>query len=130
LRGDLSFVDKAFWDGTELHFYRCLEGLIRQAHSETGINEDDSHFLISFGEAWLSVLAKKSLHLFDVDIVGAGSIAQQNPRRIAEAYKGLERNLSGKAIKTILQIPIVNQTEGPGKQGKSGSVKKNPKTKT
>lgn len=129
LRGDLSFVDKAFWDGTELHFYRCLEGLIRQAHSETGINEDDSHFLISFGEAWLSVLAKKSLHLFDVDIVGAGSIAQQNPRRIAEAYKGLERNLSGKAIKTILQIPIANQTEGPGKQGKSGSVKKNPKTK-
>ena len=129
LRGDLSFVDKAFWDGTEPLFYRCLEGLIRQAHSETGINEDDSHFLISFGEAWLSVLAKKSLHLFDVDIVGAGSIAQQNPRRIAEAYKGLERNLSGKAIKTILQIPIANQSEGSGKQGKSHSVKKNPKSK-
>lgn len=106
LRGDLSFVDKAFWDITEPYFYQQLKSLIEQARSDKGIDMDDAGFIVGLGEAWLKVLRDKALHLFDVDIVGAGAIAQQNPRRVAEAYNSLRRNLSGKAIKEILRLPV------------------------
>jgi CRISPR system Cascade subunit CasA len=119
LRRDLSFVDKAFWDGTELRFYQQLHGLIAQARSDAGIDIDDANFIISLGEAWLKVLRDKALHLFDVDIVGAGSIGQQDPRRIAEAYNGLQRNLKGDAIKTILRLPV---SEKKNKKSKSTAV--------
>lgn len=118
LRGDLSFVDKAFWDGTELRFYQQLKGLIEQARSDAGIDMDDAGFIIGLGEAWLKVLRDKALHLFDVDIVGAGSIAQQDPRRIAEAYNNLQRNLGGNAIKTILRLPVTEKADKPAKKSK------------
>ena len=119
LRGDLSFVDKIFWDGTELRFYQQLKGLIAQARSDVGIDMDDAGFVIDLGEAWLKVLRDKALHLFDVDIVGAGSIAQQDPRRIAEAYNSLKRNLDGKAIKDILHLPMADKAGKAAKAPKS-----------
>lgn len=106
LRGDLSFVDKAFWDSTEADFYQQLNDLIKQARTETGIDMDDANFIIALGETWHKVLIKCATKLFDVDIVGAGAIGQQDPRRIAEAYNGLQRNLKGDAIKTILRLPV------------------------
>lgn len=109
--GDLSFVDKAFWDGTELRFYQQLKDLIAQARSDASIDMDDASFIISLGEAWFKVLRDKALQLFDVDIVGAGSIAQQNPRRIAEAYNNLKRNLDGKFIRTILRLQVADTAE-------------------
>ena len=118
LRGDLSFVDKAFWDSTELHFYRQLQSLIAQARSDTGIDMDDAGFLVSLGEAWLQVLRDKVLDMFDVDIVGAGAIAQQDPRRIAEAYNSLKRNMQGNAIKTILRLPVAEKGNKPAKKSK------------
>lgn len=119
LRGDLSFIDKAFWDGTELRFYQQLKGLIEQARSDDGIDLDDAGFLVGLGETWLKVLRDKTLQLFDVDIVGAGSIAQQDPRRIAEAYNSLKRNLDGKSIKTILCLPVADKTEKASKAPKT-----------
>lgn len=110
LRGDLSFVDKAFLDGTEFRFYQQLQGLIEQARSDAGIDMDDAGFLIGLGEAWLKVLRDKALQLFDVDIVGAGSIAQQDPRRIAEAYNSLKKNLDGKAVKEILRLQVADES--------------------
>ncbi|NMM36356.1 MAG: type I-E CRISPR-associated protein Cse1/CasA [Glaciimonas sp.] len=118
LRGDLSFVDKAFWDSTELHFYRQLQSLIAQARSDTGIDMDDAGFLISVGEAWLKVLRNKVLDMFDVDIVGAGAIAQQDPRRIAEAYNSLKRNMQGDTIKKILCLPVTEKGNKPAKKSK------------
>lgn len=118
LRGDLSFVDKAFWDSTELRFYQQLQGLIAQARSDTGIDMDDAGFLVSVGEAWLKVLRDKVLDMFDVDIVGAGAIAQQDPRRIAEAYNSLKRNMQGNAIKTILRLPVAEKGNKPAKKSK------------
>jgi CRISPR system Cascade subunit CasA len=56
--------------------------------------------------------------LFDADIVGAGSIGQQDPRRIAEAFNGLKRNLDGKAIKTILRLPVPEKVEKAPKTAK------------
>jgi CRISPR system Cascade subunit CasA len=118
MRGDLSFVDKAFWDGTEPRFYQLLKMLIEQARSTVGIDMDDANFLIGLGEAWLKVLRDKALQLFDADIVGAGSIGQQDPRRIAEAFNGLKRNLDGKAIKTILRLPVPEKVEKAPKTAK------------
>ncbi len=118
LRGDLSFVDKAFWDSTETDFYQQLNDLMKQARTETGIDMDDAKFIIALGETWHKVLIKCATRLFDVDIVGAGAIGQQNPRRIAEAYNGLQRNLYGDAIKTILRLPV---TEKKSKKTKSSA---------
>ena len=118
MRGDLSFVDKAFWDSTEADFYRQLSDLLTQARSENGIDMDDPSFVIAMGERWHKVLVQSALKLFDIDIVGAGSIGQQNPRRVAEAYNGLKRNLYGDALKTILRLPVAEKKSKPSKAGK------------
>lgn len=119
LRGDLSFVDKAFWDSTEHDFYQQLNDLMKQARDDTGINMDDAKFVIDLGETWHKVLIQCATKLFDVDIVGAGSIGQQDPRRIAEAYNNLQRNLKGDAIKTILRLPV---SEKKSKKTKSSAA--------
>ena len=119
LRGDLSFVDKAFWDSTEPGFYQQLDHLMDQARTESGIDMDDDSFIIALGETWHKILINCATKLFDVDIVGAGSIGQQDPRRIAEAYNNLQRNLKGDAIKTILRLPVA---EKKGKKSKSSAT--------
>jgi len=126
LHGDLSFVDKSFWDSTELSFYQHLNDLIKQARSETGIDMDDANFIIFLGDIWHKVLIKCATKLFDVDIVGAGSIGQQDPRRIAEAYHHLQRNLCGDAIRTILRLPVAEKKSKPGKEGKNAKSTTNP----
>jgi len=118
LRGDLSFVDKAFWDGTEHNFYQQLKGLIEQARSDIGIDMDDAKFIVDLGEGWLKILRDEALGLFDIDIVGAGSVAQQNPRRIAEAYNNLKRNFEGNVIRTILRLPVADKSEKTSKKSK------------
>lgn len=119
VRGDLSFVDKSFWDATEPDFYEQLRALVDRARSEFGIDMDDSEFLISLGEAWLTVLHDQALRIFDADIVGAGALSQQNPRRIAEAYNGMRRNFYGNTIRTVLHLPIAEKS---GKQGKKSKT--------
>ncbi|MHB1655769.1 MAG: type I-E CRISPR-associated protein Cse1/CasA [Burkholderiales bacterium] len=118
LRGDLSFVDKSFWDSTEPDFYQQLNDLIKQARTEAGIDMDDANFIIALGDTWHKVLIKCATKLFDVDIVGAGSIGQQDPRRIAEAHHNLQRNLQGNAIKKILGLPVTEKKEKSAKVGK------------
>lgn len=122
LRGDLSFVDKAFWDSTEPDFYQQLNALMKQARTESGIDMDDANFIITSGEAWHKVLIKCATKLFDVDIVGAGAIGQQDPRRIAEAYNGLQRNLKGDAIKTILRLPVFEKKNKKSKSTAAAPV--------
>lgn len=130
LRGDLSFVDKAFWDSTELDFYQQLNDLMKQARTESGIDMDDANFIIALGETWHKVLINCATKLFDVDIVGAGSIGQQDPRRIAEAYNSLQRNLRGDAIKTILRLPVTEKKRKPDKKGKKAKSTAEPQVQT
>ncbi|WP_157662751.1 type I-E CRISPR-associated protein Cse1/CasA [Sulfuriferula sp. AH1] len=129
-RGDLSFVDKSFWDSTELSFYQQLNDLMEQARTETGIDMDDANFIISLGDTWHKVLIKCATKLFDVDIVGAGAIGQQDPRRIAEAYNSLQRNLYGDAIKTILRLPVTEKKSKPGKEGKKAKSSTEPQAQS
>lgn len=110
MRGDLSFVDKDFWDSTEAEFYGQLRDLLAHAQS-TGINMDDESFIINIGEKWHGVLVKQALDMFDKDIVGAGAIDQQNPQRIAKAYNSLRMNLYGKTLKNILRLPMADKKD-------------------
>jgi CRISPR system Cascade subunit CasA len=117
VRGDLSFVDKMFWDGTDEAFYRQLRALIAQAATEQGLGGVNGEFALANAGAWHEVLSKTARRLFDADIVGAGAIVQQDPRRIAQAYQGLRRNLDGKALKAILHLPLPVADNG-GEAGK------------
>lgn len=130
LRGDLSFADKAFWDSTETDFYQQLNDLMKQARADTGIDMDDANFIITLGETWHKVLIQGATKLFDVDIVGTGSIGQQDPRRIAEAYNGLQRNLYGDAIKTILRLPVTEKKSKPAKEGKKAKLSAEPQAQS
>lgn len=130
LRGDLSFVDKAFWDSTEHNFYQQLNDLIKQARTEIGIDMDDANFIIALGDTWHKALIQCANKLFDKDIVGAGSIGQQDPRRIAEAYNNLQKNLKGNAIKTILRLPVTEKKSKPDKKGKKAKSSAEPQTQS
>lgn len=121
-RGDLSFIDKAFWDDTEPLFYAQLKKWIILAKADGGIDMDDGVMLELHAQAWLNGLRNAAIKLFDGDIVGAALFSQQDPRRVANAYHQLVRNFDGKAIRTILRLPV---TEKPEKAGKNG-VKKVP----
>jgi len=95
---------------------------MKQARTESGINMDDARFIIDLGEIWRNVLIKCAIKLFDKDIVGVGVIGQQDPRRIAEAYNTLQRNLWGDAMKTILRLPVGPKKSKSAKESrKAGS---------
>jgi CRISPR system Cascade subunit CasA len=112
VRGDLSFVDKMFWDGTDSAFHRHLQALIERASSEHGVGRIDEDFCREHAVEWHRELSGKALDLFEVDIVGAGSITRQDPHRIAEAYRGLKRNLDGKALRALLGLPQAESGKG------------------
>lgn len=117
-RGDLSFIDKAFWDSTEASFYRQLRQLIQQAGSEAGIDLMDAEYAVAQSLQWLTVLRKKVEHLFDHELVGNAPINQQDPRRIAQAHLDLKRNLHGPALLKALKLPL------PEKVAKKAPAKK------
>lgn len=100
IRGDFSFIDTKFWSQTEAGFYQLLRVLIEQAR-----NEDDDIIFTPLREQWRSLLIKTAIHLFDADLVGAAPIAQQNPRRTAEAYNRLCASLRGDKLKETLKLP-------------------------
>jgi CRISPR system Cascade subunit CasA len=106
VRGDLSYVDKLFWDATEIAFYQQLRLLVEQARLAKDIDLDSPNSTMEPAEHWHKTLKGSALKLFDVDIVGAGNITQQDPRRIADAYNGLRKNLDGDALRAILRLPI------------------------
>jgi len=99
-RGDYGFIDASFWSQTENGFYQLLGSLIEQAK-----NEDEDIVFTSLREQWRNLLIKTAIRLFDADLVGAAPIAQQNPRRTAEAYKRLCASLQGDKLKDTLKLP-------------------------
>lgn len=103
-RGDFSVLDASFWSATEADFYRQLRGLIEVAR----VDGDFDHLAIA--QAWLARLRQVAIDLFDTQFVGAGAIERQNPRRAAEAYRQLGRNLAGKKIRAALGLPATAKT--------------------
>lgn len=109
-RGDLSFIDKSFWDATEAPFYRQLGQLIQQAGSDEGIHLLDAATML-VQQQWLAVLQRKVRHLYDSDLVGSAPIGQQDPRRIAQAYFALKKNLEGVALLKALALPLPEKAD-------------------
>lgn len=110
-RGDLSFIDKAFWDSTEAPFYRQLKQLIQQAGSAAGIDLGDATYVTAQGQRWLDVLRHKVMRLYDRDLVGSAPLSQQDPRRIAQAHFALDRNLKGTALLKALALPLPEKVD-------------------
>ncbi|HNB05517.1 MAG TPA: type I-E CRISPR-associated protein Cse1/CasA [Thauera aminoaromatica] len=107
-RGDFSAIDASFWSGTELPFYRLLRQAIDHARLDREIDAG------AFATGWHRQLRQIAIDLFDRQFVGAGAVERQNPRRVAEAHRQLQRNLDGKKLRTALGLPIqikANPTE-------------------
>ena len=99
-RGDFSAVDASFWSGTELPFYRLLRQAIDHARLDREIDA------ATFAIQWHRQLRQVAIDLFDRQFVGAGAVERQNPRRVAEAHRQLQRNLNGKKLRAALGLPI------------------------
>ncbi|MGV7208441.1 type I-E CRISPR-associated protein Cse1/CasA [Oxalobacteraceae bacterium A2-2] len=117
--GDLSFIDKMFWDGTESSFYEQIKQLIDQARSDAGLDVDGNSWLTGQREQWLATLAKQAYRIFDKDIVGSSPLDQHDPRRLAEAYNGLKHALNGKAIRDILGLPAIEKEAAHKRKSKA-----------
>jgi CRISPR system Cascade subunit CasA len=113
-RGDYSFIDASFWSQTENGFYQLLRSLIEQAR-------DEDIVAISLREQWRDLLIKTAIRLFDADLVGAAPIAQQNPRRTAEAYNRLCASLRGDKLKESLKL-LTAKTEKKTKKSKQDAA--------
>lgn len=83
-------VTAQLWSRTEHQFYAQLSHLIEVLRN--GATPDR----LRYREEWHSLLAKVALSLFSDEIVGAGQIERQNPRRAAAAYQRLKRSEDGK----------------------------------
>jgi CRISPR system Cascade subunit CasA len=105
-RGDFSAVDAAFWSCTEPQFYAQLKSLIESAQNSSEIEGS-----ISLRENWLRCITGEVLKLFDEDFVGAGQVERQNPKRAAEAFQQLKRNLDGPKIRLALGLPAAEKTK-------------------
>lgn len=99
-RADFSAIDAAFWGATEAAFYAQLRSLIECASTGAEIEA------ITVNTAWLRHLEARATHLFDHQFVGTGPVAQQQPRRIAEAHQQLLRNLRGPKLREALGLPV------------------------
>ncbi len=99
-KAEFRAVDAAFWSATEAAFYRQLGALIEGAAHAA---EFDA---ATVNQAWLTYLQQQALHLFDHQFVGAGPVAQQNPRRIAQAHRELLESLRGRKLREALGLPV------------------------
>jgi CRISPR system Cascade subunit CasA len=116
VKGDTTFVDNSFWQGTEAAFYIALNDLISAL--ETGNNTQ------SLSSQWLSVLCNQSLNLFD-NYAWDGPIEDEDPRRVVIARKKLEQYNRGKKIKELLGIPV--EQTGDHKKIKTRKITKQAK---
>lgn len=105
VRGDLSFVQRDFWDSTETPFYDHLRRL------RVTLPSDPSAYPVL--ESWLKTLREAALNVFDRHSQ-TGDFDAVEPRRIAQARKNLGKALTGAALKEkILGLPM------PAKPAKS-----------
>ena len=90
-KGDISFLDSAFWQNTESSFYSLLERLVNNLE-----NDDIKNSLV---DEWGKALIKEAETLFD-----SNALAQQedglNMKRVIKARRGLNAGI-GKMINKL-----------------------------
>jgi CRISPR system Cascade subunit CasA len=98
-KGDMSFLDSAFWQNTEPPFYSLLERLVKNLG-----NDEIKNNLI---EEWGKTLTKEAETLFD-----SNALAQQedglNMKRVVKARKGLKSGI-GKMINNLKTLKEVEE---------------------
>jgi CRISPR system Cascade subunit CasA len=99
-KADFSAIDAAFWGATEAAFYEQLHDMIEGAASGAAFDA------ITVNTRWQRALEQQAIRLFDKHFVGTGPVAQQQPRRIAEAYQRLAGGLKGPKLREALGLPV------------------------
>lgn len=94
---DLSFVDTAFWPDTENEFYALLEKL----HAEPS-SDEVRQAAFSDWHGQLDRYTQTSFHRH----ANTNQIAEQDPKRIAQAFRHLKMYNRKKDIKNLLDMPL------------------------
>jgi len=94
-KGDTDFLADAFYQATEADFYACLPRLL--ATLPRSADEP-------VRSGWFQTLRKAALDLFD-EYAAGGDIAFADPARVARARNDLVKQLNGRKLKTILDLP-------------------------
>lgn len=104
-RGDLSFIDAAFWSRTEPAFYRLLSERIAAAR-EGRVGDR-----LASATTWQTEIRAAALRLFDRELVGSAAIERQNPARVAQAHQKLRASLDGPKLRAALGLPAKSKPE-------------------
>lgn len=100
VKGDLSFIQSRFWQETEADFFNSLRQLC-----ETLTEGQDVEPIL---EGWHKRLVKVSEAIFN-DISQTGAFDAADPKRIALAWRDLQKGLYGKKLREQLGIPVKTQ---------------------
>jgi CRISPR system Cascade subunit CasA len=96
VKGDMYFLDSAFWNHTEEAFYKALSDL--KNHFESGRDGIEAH------KTWHITLINESLTLFDIHAWN-GPIEDADPKRVVIARNDLIKFNHSKKIKELLGLP-------------------------
>lgn len=113
MKGDMTFVDNSYWQGTEPAFYNALKNL------KTAL-EAGGDGLLAVKE-WHAVLCDEALKLFDHHAWN-GPVEETDPKRVVIHRKDLQNFNRGKKIKELLGLPI--ESKAAGKETKKKDSKK------
>jgi len=106
-KGDMSFIDAAFWSGTESAFYHGLQQWLALVQ----VDAESTDAEIRIKTEWLDVLRSTARTLFG-DHAESGQIGAGNPQRVAEAYRQLTRNLLGPKLLDTLGLQPPDKPKG------------------
>jgi len=102
IKGDFSFIELAFWRDTEMDFYTVLHDLAEALNK----GEESLPVVNREKERWYQTLRRQALALFRHWVFSA-NIEYEDPRRIANAYNRLSRQLYGKNLREkTLALPV------------------------
>jgi len=97
VKGDMSFVDSAFWNSTESAFYSLLDEGRNRLVRESDMGE--------IRKTWLEKLQREAMVVFDLHAMSA-PIGHADPKRVALARRDLGRFFKGNKLKyDILGLP-------------------------
>lgn len=96
VKGDLSFISGRYWQETEARFYAVVSrvrNLLREHGDVTATLED-----------WHKTLVETAERIFD-DVSQTGAFDAANPKRIALAWRDLQKAVRGKKMRQTLGLP-------------------------
>ena len=93
-RGDLSFIDRAFWAETEQDYFNLLEKSSQYLGQEVDLLVVNHEIM----ESWRRSLKNTALRLFS-QWAESSNIEHEDPKRIALAYNELMGRLNGPKLR-------------------------------